>query len=414
MEGAATSPSAKAGGGGGILRNTSLSKGTAARGGKSGRGTHSSSAWKPSSTSSSARGAVDSVGSWRFSSLERDGSKPPKSRRSRNSVATREASFSSLSSWETSPRRDTPSSCCFCSRSISRSSRRISSIWRLSSSEVWLLDIVWDSSFCKRTRREESAMEGSGQLASVMFLQDDGGEAQPQEDASPVPLLQGLLQEHLRVEQRHGRAGATETGGHREEGGGGLQKEGPPGMCRAPVVVCWQHPVPTAEEAAVPVRLAAERLSLTAARSGAERGAAAEPHGVRAASLDGSLLRLRLRCVSTTDAHRQRGSAEWREVFKGPTDGEPSPADLHSLKHPRVSQLVQDHIRIKLDELRHGWFHLDARQSYQISRASAKLLQLEWPTVTSDLRQSVSGEARPGRTERDRPLAGPSLPGHQP
>lgn len=29
-------------------------------------------------------------------------------------------------------------------------------------------------------------MEGSGQLASVMFLQDDGGEAQPQEDASPI------------------------------------------------------------------------------------------------------------------------------------------------------------------------------------------------------------------------------------
>jgi len=70
-------------------------------------------------------------------------------------------------------------------------------------------------------------------------------------------------------------------------------------MRRAPVV-CWQHPVPTAEEAAVPLRLAAERLSLTAERSGAERGvaaeaAAAEPHCVRASFLDGSLLRLRLR-----------------------------------------------------------------------------------------------------------------------
>lgn len=36
------------------------------------------------------------------------------------------------------------------------------------------------------------------------------------------------------------------------------------------------------------------------------------------------------------------------EVLKGSTDRKSSPANLHSFQHPRVSQLVQDHIRIKL------------------------------------------------------------------
>lgn len=36
------------------------------------------------------------------------------------------------------------------------------------------------------------------------------------------------------------------------------------------------------------------------------------------------------------------------EVAKGSTDRESSPTDLHSFQHPRVSQLIQNHIGIKL------------------------------------------------------------------
>lgn len=36
------------------------------------------------------------------------------------------------------------------------------------------------------------------------------------------------------------------------------------------------------------------------------------------------------------------------EVPKGSSDGESSPTDLNSFQHPRVSQLIQNHIGIKL------------------------------------------------------------------
>lgn len=36
------------------------------------------------------------------------------------------------------------------------------------------------------------------------------------------------------------------------------------------------------------------------------------------------------------------------EVLKGSADRESSPADLHGLQHPRVPQLIQNHIGVKV------------------------------------------------------------------
>lgn len=179
--------SANAGGGGGTEPRTSFPRGVAAGDGSSGNITPSTgdftsnpplTSWLaeipspgvviPSSITSSssswqAMGAAEllSAASGRFSSLESDGSRPPKSSISRNSVATRDASFSkrrisasrrscnsSSASCPTpcpapSPNKATPSSRCRWRRSISRSRRAISSIWRHSSSEHWPAGGLW-------------------------------------------------------------------------------------------------------------------------------------------------------------------------------------------------------------------------------------------------------------------------------
>lgn len=36
------------------------------------------------------------------------------------------------------------------------------------------------------------------------------------------------------------------------------------------------------------------------------------------------------------------------EIFEGPADWEPGPTDLHCLQHPRIPQLVQDDLGVKL------------------------------------------------------------------